>query len=66
MNGVRNKTRSIETERHHALEEYEKNLQVVHDLEKKLDISVRWVPGSKYWVWTGKLVAMWRYQQALD
>jgi hypothetical protein len=64
--GIRDKTRSIETERRHALEEYEKDLKVVQDLEKKLDVSVRWEPGSEDWVRTGKLVTMRKYQRALD
>jgi len=64
--GVRDKTRSIETERRHALEEYEKDLKTVQDLEKKLNISVRWEPGNEDWVRTGKLVAMRKYQRALD
>jgi len=64
--GIRDRTRSIETERRHALEEYEKDLKVVQDLEKKLNISVRWEPGSDDWVRTGKLVTMRKYQRALD
>ena len=64
--GIRDKTRSIETERRHALEGYEKDLKVVQDLEKKLDVSVHWEPGSEDWVRTGKLVTMRKYQQALD
>ena len=60
--GIRDKTRSIETERRHALEEYEKDLKVVQDLEKKLDVSVRWEPGSEDWVRMGKLVTMHKYQ----
>jgi len=64
--GIRDRTRSIETERRHALEEYEKDLKVVQDLEKKLNILVRWEPGSDDWVRTGKLVTMRKYQRALD
>ena len=64
--GIRDRTQSIETERRHALEEYEKDLKVVQDLEKKLNISVRWEPGSDDWVRTGKLVTMRKYQRALD
>ena len=64
--GIRDRTRSIETERRHALEEYEKDLKVVQDLEKKLNISVRWEPESDDWVRTGKLVTMRKYQRALD
>ena len=63
--GIRDRTRSIETERRHALEEYEKDLKVVQDLEKKLNISVRWEL-SDDWVRTGKLVTMRKYQRALD
>jgi|SRR5882762_5129588 len=64
--GIRDRTWSIETERRHALEEYEKDLKVVQDLEKKLNISVRWEPGSDDWVRMGKLVTMCKYQRALD
>jgi len=44
---LRDKTCAIETGRRHALEEYEKDLRVVQELEKKLGISLRWVPGCK-------------------
>ena len=55
---LRDKTWTCETECHHALEEYDKDLRVVHELEKKLCISIRWVPGCEDWERTGKMVAM--------
>jgi hypothetical protein len=64
--GIRDRTCFIKTECRHALEEYKKDLKVVQDLEKKLNISVRWELGSDDWVRTGKLVTMCKYQQALD
>jgi hypothetical protein len=63
---LRDKTRAIETGRRHALEEYEKDLRVVQELEKKLGISLRWVPGCEDWERAGKMVTMHRYQRALD
>jgi len=63
---LRDKTRTCETERRHALEEYDKDLRVVHELEKRLCISIRWVPGCEDWERTGKMVAMHKYQRALD
>ena len=35
-------------------------------LELKLDISERWQPESEEWQCTGRLVAMQKYQRALD
>jgi len=60
--GIRDRTRSIETECRHALEEYKKDLKVVQDLEKKLNISVHWEPESDDWVRMGKLITMHKYQ----
>ena len=37
---LRDKTWTSETECRHALEEYDKDLRVVHELEKKLCISI--------------------------
>jgi hypothetical protein len=64
--GMRDNTMSLETARRHALEGYEKDLKVVQELEKKLGIDNRWEPGSAEWVNTSKLVAMRKYQRALD
>ena len=63
---LRDKTQTCETEHCHALEEYDKDLRVVHEQEKKLHISIRWVPGCEDWERIGKMVSMHKYQQALD
>lgn len=63
---MRDNTMSLETTRRHALEGYEKDLKVVQDLEKKLGVANRWEPESTEWVNAGKLVAMRKYQRALD
>jgi Kyakuja-Dileera-Zisupton transposase len=65
-NGQKDSTRKIETARRHALENHEKALQAVHALELKLKITERWQPESAEWQNAGKLVAMRKYQQALD
>jgi len=59
-------TGSLETSRRHALEVHEKHLQSVQDLEKKLEITQRWKVGSLEWRAAAKLVAMHKYQKALD
>jgi len=59
-------TRKAETARRHALEKYDKTLNTVQALELKLDISERWQPESEEWQCTGRLVAMRKYQRALD
>jgi hypothetical protein len=64
--GARDATTSIETARRHALEGYEKDLKIVQELEKKLGVVDRWEPGSAEWLNTSKLVAMRKYQRALD
>ena len=63
---LRDKTWTCETKHCHALEEYDKDLRVVHELEKKLCILIRWVPGCEDWERMGKMVAMRKYQWALD
>ena len=50
-------TRQTETARHHALENYEKKLRLVQDLENKLGISRRWVPGDPEWEDAEQLVS---------
>jgi hypothetical protein len=63
---MRDNTMSLKTAWRHALEGYEKDLRIVQDLEKKLGINNHWEPGSAEWVNASKLVAMRKYQQALD
>jgi hypothetical protein len=57
---------SIETARRHTLENYEKDLRVVQELETRLGVVKRWDLGSPEWQRAGELVAMRRYQRALD
>ena len=59
-------TRQTETARRHALENYEKDLRLVQDLENKLGISRRWVPGDPEWEDAERLVFNRKYQRAVD
>ena len=59
-------TRRKEALRRHALENHEKDLKCVQDLERRLNISIRWKPGDAEWQHTGRLVANREYQRALD
>ncbi|KIK17789.1 hypothetical protein PISMIDRAFT_52478, partial [Pisolithus microcarpus 441] len=54
------------TVRRHAQENYDKDLLVVQELERKLNISRRWVPEDKEWQNAGRLVANREYCRALD
>ena len=63
---ARDMTQSRETERRHALEARDRDMQVVHDLEKKLSITLRWEPGCPEWISTAKMVSLRRYQRCLD
>lgn len=64
--GARDYTASQETERRHALEEYEKDLKIVHHLEKTLCITQRWTPMSNEWAQAADMVSKRRYQRCLD
>ncbi|KAI6017609.1 hypothetical protein BKA83DRAFT_4058793 [Pisolithus microcarpus] len=59
-------TRRNETLRRHAQENYDRDLLLVQDLERKLSISRRWVPEDKEWQDAGRLVANREYRRALD
>ena len=59
-------TRQTETARRHALENYEKDLHLVQDLENKLGISRCWVPGDPEWEDAERLVFNRKYQRAVD
>jgi hypothetical protein len=59
-------TRKAESVRRHALEDYERNLQLVQVLECKLEIVKRWGPEDAEWQMAGRLVANRKYQRALD
>ncbi|KAI5985463.1 hypothetical protein EDD15DRAFT_2175880 [Pisolithus albus] len=55
-----------ETMRRHAMENFEKDLRMVQDLEVKLGITKRWVPEDEEWQTAGRLVANRKYQRCLD
>ncbi|KAI6034650.1 hypothetical protein BKA83DRAFT_4470170 [Pisolithus microcarpus] len=59
-------TRKRETMRHHAQENYEKDLKAVQELEGRLGITRRWVPGDEEWQAASRLVANQKYQHTLD
>ncbi|KAJ7915783.1 hypothetical protein B0H13DRAFT_2231808 [Mycena leptocephala] len=59
-------TRRIETQRRHALELYSKALDAVQDLELRLSVERRWVPGDEEWIATAEMLRNRRYQRALD
>ncbi|KAI6020395.1 hypothetical protein BKA83DRAFT_4495156 [Pisolithus microcarpus] len=59
-------TRQNETLRRHAQENYDKDLLVVQELERKLNISRHWVPEDKEWQNAGCLVANREYRRVLD
>ena len=64
--GAKDATHRTETARRHALENHKKDLKAVQALELKLEIEHRWQPQSTEWQNAGKLVAMRKYQRALD
>ena len=64
--GTADNTRKTETAHRHALENHDKDLKAVQALELKLRIEQRWQPQSAEWQNAGKLVAMRKYQRALD
>ncbi|KAG1825232.1 hypothetical protein DFJ58DRAFT_719998 [Suillus subalutaceus] len=49
-----------------VLENFEKDLQVVQDLESKLGVAQCWVPDTPEWEDAGRLIAKRKYQRALD
>ena len=59
-------TRQTEMARRHALENYEKDLRLVQDLEIRLGISRRWVPGDPKWENAECLVSNRKYQRVVD
>jgi len=64
--GQRDMTTSMETARRHAQEIERKDLLIVHDLEKKLNITRRWKPEDQEWKETAIMVGKRRYQRCLD
>ncbi|KAG2058969.1 hypothetical protein BDR06DRAFT_980317 [Suillus hirtellus] len=59
-------TNKIETARRHAIENHEKDLKVVQELEMKLGVTRRWVPEDQEWRDAGRLVANRKFQRSLD
>lgn len=57
---------SAEVKRRHALETQESNLQIVQELERRLNIDPRWTPLCQDWARVKKMVTLQRYQKALD
>ncbi|KAI5996402.1 hypothetical protein EDD15DRAFT_2387357 [Pisolithus albus] len=55
-----------ETMRRHAMENFEKDLRMVQDLEVKLGITKCWVPEDEEWQTAGRLVTNHKYQRCLD
>ncbi|KAJ6535312.1 hypothetical protein B0H10DRAFT_1685182, partial [Mycena sp. CBHHK59/15] len=59
-------TRALETQRRHAIEVVAKTLAAVQDLEVRLEVGLRWVPGNNKWEAMATMVGRRRYQRALD
>jgi hypothetical protein len=51
---------------HHALENRDKDLLVVQELEVKLGVVMRWLPAHAEWKAAAILVGKRRYQRCLD
>jgi hypothetical protein len=66
LSSQRDNTRTIETARRHAIENHDRDLRAVQALELKLEITQRWTPGNGEWQEAARLVAMCKYQRALD
>lgn len=64
--GAQDFTRTTETKRQHALEKHDKDMAAVHALELRLGIVTRWVLGGSECEEAGRLVAMRKYQRAVD
>lgn len=52
--------------RRHAVEQRNRDLELVQDLESKLDISRRWTSDSPEWTLAVKSIKDFKYQEALD
>lgn len=55
-----------EAKRRKIIAQHENAANAVSELEERLNIAVRWEPGSFEWQDAAKLVANRRYQRALD
>lgn len=66
INRRRDTTRTTETARRHAIETHDRDLRAVQALELKLEIPRHWTSEDAEWQEAGRLVAMCKYQRALD
>ena len=57
---------SLETKRRHALENRDRDLLVVQDLEVLLGVVDRWVPGCPEWKAAADMAGKRRYHRCLD
>jgi len=57
---------SLETKRRHALENRDRDLLVVQDLEVMLGVVERWAPECPEWKAAALMVGKRRYQRCLD
>lgn len=64
--GEQDRMRRIETQRRHAIENRDDLKTEIQAMETRLGIRYRWVSGSPEWERTKRLVAMAKYQRALD
>ena len=62
----RDPTRALETTRRHAIESHEKDLRAVQLIEKQLNVTSRWLPGSEEWKAAAEKVSVRQYQHCLD
>lgn len=60
------KTRKEDAERRRVLARHERCITAVDDLERRLDIDLRWLPNSEEWREAEKLSREYRYRKALD
>ena len=66
LSGQKDTTCTTETARRHAIENHDRDLKAVQALELKLEITKRWAPEDGEWQEAARLVAMRKYQRALD
>jgi hypothetical protein len=59
-------TKTTETARRHAIETQRHDLATVQAMEKKMEISIRWEPGSLEWQMAAEKVVKRRYQRCID
>ncbi|KAJ7736214.1 hypothetical protein DFH07DRAFT_870697 [Mycena maculata] len=59
-------TCQIETQQRHTLELQARALAAVQELEVRLAVTTRWMPGGEKWTAVAKMVGKRRYQRALD